>query len=158
MIELFATERVKALVPKLHTFIERHLLPVELELLNQPFEEAELRLNDLRQQAKTAGLWAPFLPEKMGGLGLTLVEFAQLSEVMGATPFGHYVFNCQPPDVGNMERLMAHGSEDLQQHDLRPLVDGQIRSCFSMTEPRVARLQPRVAGHHGQARRRSLRC
>ena len=81
------------------------------------------------------GLWAPHLPKEHGGLGLTLSEFALVSEELGRTPIGHYLFNCQAPDIGNMEILMAHGTPEQKEKYFKPLARGEVRSCFSMTEP-----------------------
>jgi alkylation response protein AidB-like acyl-CoA dehydrogenase len=92
-------------------------------------------LQQKRAQAQTLGLWTPHLPQQYGGLGLLLTEFAPLSEEMGRTPLGHFVFNCQAPDIGNTEILLAHGTEEQKQTYLLPLMRGEIRSCFSMTEP-----------------------
>lgn len=144
MIHLFATPRVKELVPKYADFIRAELIPIELELLNNADRQSqENQLLDLRTKAKKAGLWAPHLPEGEGGLGLDLIEFAQVSEVMGTTPFGHYVFNCQAPDIGNMELLEGYASDDIQSRFLAPLQEGKIRSCFSMTEPEHAGSNPK---------------
>ena len=104
-----------------------------------------------RRSART-GLWAPFLPTSLGGLGLSLVEYAEVSAVLGTTPAGHYVFNCQAPDVGNMELLHAHGiAGAAARATSRRSLRGEIRSCFSMTEPEHAGLEPRVDGHARRA-------
>ncbi len=83
---------------------------------------------------KEAGLWAPNLPEELGGMGLGLVDLGLLSEALGRSPLGHFVFGCQAPDAGNMEILHRYGSEEQKQTYLAPLAAGHIRSCFSMTE------------------------
>lgn len=110
------------------------LAPLEPKLL-KTHESLESDLNAARDTAKTLGLWAPPMPRKRGGLGLPLTDFAQLSEVLGRSPFGHYACNCQAPDIGNMELLLEHGSPSQQITYLDPLVAGDIRSCFAMTEP-----------------------
>jgi len=92
-------------------------------------------LVERRTQVKAAGLWAPWLPVHYGGLGLTLAEYAHISEELGRSPLGHYVFNCQAPDVGNMEILHQFGSAEQKRTWLEPLARGEIRSCFCMTEP-----------------------
>jgi acyl-CoA dehydrogenase len=99
-------------------------------------------LNRLRERAKALGLWAPFLPEAYGGVELPLDAYARLSEVLGWTPFGHYVCNCQAPDVGNMELLLQFGTPEQQQSFLAPLARGETRSCFAMTEPEHAGSNP----------------
>jgi alkylation response protein AidB-like acyl-CoA dehydrogenase len=81
------------------------------------------------------GLWTPHLPRELGGLGLGLSAFARVSEELGRSPLGHYVFNCAAPDIGNMELLLAHGSQEQRERFLAPLARGELRSCFSMCEP-----------------------
>ena len=142
MIELFATERLKKVLPRFKSFVEEELFPLEIALLQLPFGQAEEILNHKRKKAKSMGLWAPYLPEKDGGMGLSMMEFAQVSEQMAATPFGHYVFNCQAPDIGNIELMHRHASAGLQKKYLKPLMEGRIRSCFSMTEPEFAGSNP----------------
>ncbi|WP_396207523.1 acyl-CoA dehydrogenase family protein, partial [Gemmatimonas sp.] len=116
----------------------------EPQLLSQPWHVAVITLDALRVRAKALGLWAPFLPEAYGGVGMPLDAFARLSEVLGWTPYGHYVCNCQAPDVGNMELLLAFGSDDQKRAYLEPLARGDIRSCFAMTEPEHAGSNPVV--------------
>lgn len=123
------------MIPGYRAFIEKELYPLEIALVNIPFHEAEPILQQKRKLAKKQGLWTPFLPEKDGGAGLSLTEFGQVSEIMGSTPLGHYVFNCNAPDIGNIELLHRHASSSLKKKYLEPLVSGKIRSCFSMTEP-----------------------
>lgn len=142
MVELFATNRLKEIIPQFRSFIERELFPIELALLQLHFPQAEEILNQKRQQARDLGLWAPYLPEKDGGMGLSMMEFAQVSEQMARTPFGHYVFNCQAPDIGNIELMHKHASSNLKKEYLDPLMKGEIRSCFSMTEPEFAGSNP----------------
>ena len=146
MIDLFATEKVKALYPKVKALVEEELYPIEMELLHQPFYESVKRLESIRQKAKHQGLWTPYLPEAEGGQGLSMVEFGQLSELLGKTPFGHYVLNCQAPDIGNIELLSQHASVGLKNSYLHPLMRGEIRSCFSMTEPEFAGSNPTRMG------------
>jgi alkylation response protein AidB-like acyl-CoA dehydrogenase len=81
------------------------------------------------------GLSSPHMPKQYGGAGLSLMEFAHLAEELGRSPLGHYVFNCQAPDAGNMEVLAHHGTAAQKERFLKPLVRGEIRSCFGMTEP-----------------------
>ncbi|WP_422359035.1 acyl-CoA dehydrogenase family protein [Reichenbachiella sp.] len=144
MTDLFSTPRVEKLVPKYTRFIEEEILPVEMKLLDISDKDThENLLVHLRVKAKNSGLWAPHLPQDEGGLGLDLVEFAQVSEVMGTTPFGHYIFNCQAPDIGNMELLESYASTEIKSNFLKPLQEGKIRSCFSMTEPEHAGSNPK---------------
>jgi acyl-CoA dehydrogenase len=142
MVELFATDRLKKILPSFRSFIEKELFPLEIALLQLPYKHAEEILNGKREKAKSEGLWAPYLAEKDGGMGLTMMEFAQVSEQMAATPFGHYVFNCQAPDIGNIELMHRHASAGLKEKYLQSLMKGEIRSCFSMTEPEFAGSNP----------------
>jgi alkylation response protein AidB-like acyl-CoA dehydrogenase len=135
MVNIFATDRLIEIYPQYKSFIEQELYPVEMELLNLPFNNAAIILEQIRSKAKQLGLWAPYLSVQDGGIGLTMIEFAQLSELMATTPYGHYVFNCQAPDIGNIELMHKHASPALQEKYLTPLMKGEIRSCFSMTEP-----------------------
>ncbi len=96
----------------------------------------------LREKAKSLGLFAPHLAKHEGGLGLNLVQFAQVSEILGQSPMGHYVFNCNAPDIGNMELLHQFGSEEQKEKWLGPLQRGEIRSCFAMTEPQLPGSNP----------------
>jgi acyl-CoA dehydrogenase len=100
------------------------------------------RLDALRERVREEGLLAPHLPPAYGGAGLPLAVFGRLSEELGWSPLGHYVFNCQAPDVGNMELLLHHGSAEQKERFLRPLAAGAIRSCFAMTEPDRAGSNP----------------
>jgi len=142
MIDLFATDRLKNIYPKVQRFVDEELFPIEPELLRMPFNKAAVILEEKRQKAKALGLWAPYLPESEGGMGLGMMEFAQLSEVLARTPFGHYALNCQAPDIGNIELLHKYASPELQERYLKPLMQGKIRSCFSMTEPDFAGSNP----------------
>ena len=136
MIEIFATDRIRDLLPKITEFIREEVIPREPEFMTIPFKELEKgMLAELRDKARAAGLWAPHLHKEEGGLGLDLMEFAQLSEVMALSPYGHYIFNCQAPDIGNMELMGKYASGSLKEKYLEPLQQGKIRSCFSMTEP-----------------------
>lgn len=141
MIALFNTPRVSSLLPKYKSFLETEVYPIELEVISG-FKQALPRLQKLRVKAKEQKLWAPHLSEQDGGLGLSLVEFAQVSEVLGTTPLGHYIFNCQAPDIGNMELLHQFASTELKTRYLKPLMNGDIRSCFAMTEPDFAGSNP----------------
>jgi len=113
-----------------------------MELLKQPFNDAEKILRQKRKLAIKDGLWVPYLKREQGGSGLSMLEFAQISEMLATTPFGHYCLNCQAPDIGNIELLNKYGSEEQKERFLKPLINGDIRSCFSMTEPEFAGSNP----------------
>lgn len=127
--------RAATAVQKIRDFLETDVQPLEAELGASSFGALLPALDKLRESARDMGLWTPQLAQKWGGPGLTLPEFAHLSEALGRSPLGHYVFNCQAPDAGNMEILIEHGTAEQHERWLRPLAAGQIRSCFSMTEP-----------------------
>lgn len=142
MVNIFTTDKLRKLLPAYEAFMQQEVHPLDLALTALPFEESTRILEEKRQLAKANKLWAPFLPVKDGGKGLTLTEFAQVSERMGTSPFGHYIFNCQAPDIGNMELMHLHASKAQQKKFLEPLMAGEIRSCFSMTEPAAAGSNP----------------
>ncbi|MFM8910175.1 MAG: acyl-CoA dehydrogenase family protein, partial [Gemmatimonadota bacterium] len=126
----------------IRAFIAQHAIPLEPELLRRPFRDLLPALDALRAEVRNQGLWAPHLPREQGGLGLTLPAFAEVSAVLGESPIGHYLFNCQAPDVGNQELLLTHGTPEQRATWLAPLVRGEIRSCFAMTEPEFAGSNP----------------
>ena len=133
---------VDALLAIARRFVMLELVPREAELMQLSWGDAEPILATLRERAKVLGLWAPYMPREYGGLDLPLDAYARLSEVLGWTPFGHYVCNCQAPDVGNMELLLQFGTPEQRATYLAPLAAGQIRSCFAMTEPENAGSNP----------------
>ena len=123
------------LLSRIRSFVREEVYPLEQSFLRQPFRELLPTLQAKRDQVKAAGMWTPHLAEEHGGLGLSLSEFALVSEELGRTPLGHYLFNCQAPDIGNTEILITHGTTAQKERYLSPLLQGEIRSCFSMTEP-----------------------
>lgn len=138
----FASERVEGVVARIKEFVEEELLPLEEMFRAKDFEALRPLLAAKRERVKELGLWGPHLPEELGGLGLSLLEFAHVSEALGRCPLGHYTFNCQAPDIGNMEILHLFGTAEQKERFLRPLAAGEIRSCFSMTEPEHAGSNP----------------
>lgn len=129
------SEELLGLLNRIKEFVRAHVYPLEPDFLRRPFRELIPDLNAKRDEVKHMGLWAPHLPKEHGGLGLALSEFALVSEELGRTPIGHYLFNCQAPDIGNMEILLTHGTPEQKQTYFQPLARGDVRSCFSMTEP-----------------------
>jgi acyl-CoA dehydrogenase len=134
--------RVEALRGLARTFLAEELLPLEPALRRDGFAALLPRLQRVRERARETGLWAAFVPQAHGGAGLSLVEYAHLSEELGKSPIGHWAFNCQAPDAGNMELLMQYGSAAQRERFLAPLVRGEVRSCFTMTEPEHAGSNP----------------
>lgn len=136
------SDRVKDLQQRLSAFMDQYVYPNEKtydEQVNtgdrwQPTEIME----QLKQKAKDAGLWNLFLPESEYGAGLNNLEYSPLCEIMGRSFMAPEVFNCSAPDTGNMEVLVRYGNEEQKGRWLKPLLSGDIRSCFAMTEPEVA--------------------
>ena len=126
---------IQSFLHSLREFVREEILPLEPLFLNHQFEELQPQLDALRQKAKGLGYWLPQIHSEYGGMGLSLVEHGHVSEILGQTPLGHYVLNCQAPDAGNMEILIEYGTEEQKEKFLKPLLAGEIRSCFSMTEP-----------------------
>ena len=123
-------------------FLNEHAFPLEREYFSRPFHELLPQLAELRAEVKRRNLWAPHLPTSLGGMGLSLPEFAEVSAVLGESPIGHYLFNCNAPDIGNQELLLSHGSAEQKAQWFEPLARGEIRSCFAMTEPEFAGSNP----------------
>ena len=123
-------------------FIDEEVLPVERLVLEKGFGAAGPEMERLRGKVRAMGLLAPHMPEEWGGGGLSLLDLAPVSEILGRSIIGHYVFNVQAPDAGNMELLLHHGSPEQKERWLRPLVAGDVRSCFGMTEPEFAGSNP----------------
>jgi alkylation response protein AidB-like acyl-CoA dehydrogenase len=126
---------VRPLLARIERFIADVVIPAEAEVFERGFNASAARLADLRAQCKAAGLWGPQLPVDHGGLGLDLVSHGLVSERLGRSPLGHYVFNCQAPDAGNAEVLHKYGTDEQKARYLGPLCHGDLRSCFAMTEP-----------------------
>jgi len=126
---------IETILPQLREFVRGELFPLEHQFLNGPFKDLLPQLHTKRQAVKDAGWWCPQMRAEYGGMGLSLSEFGRVSEELGRSPLGHFVFNCQAPDSGNMEILAEFGTEQQRETFLLPLVAGDIRSCFSMTEP-----------------------
>jgi acyl-CoA dehydrogenase len=147
MKNVFETELTKELIPKIKAFVQTHIYPLEtFENLNGKFTDVEPKLLAIRELVKKEGLFGLHLSKAEGGLGLSLSEFGQISEVLAYSPFGHYVFNTQAPDIGNTELLHKYANAELQNKYLKPLQNGEIRSCFSMTEPQFAGSNPTMMG------------
>ncbi len=136
------TERVRALRGVVREFMKKEVHPLERTFLSQGFAAALPQARAARAKAKETGLFAAHMPPDYGGASLKLTEFAHLSEELGRSPLGHFVFNVQAPDIGNMELLLEHGSPAQKERWLRPLARGDIRSCFTMTEPEFAGSNP----------------
>jgi acyl-CoA dehydrogenase len=143
MESVFATERLKELLPIVHAFVQEELIPLEKDHSTRPFKQTEKILEEKREKVRALGLWNLHLSREEGGMGLSLCEFAQVSELLALAPYyGQYTFNCQPPDIGNTELISRFASPAIKEKFLQPLLEGKIRSCFSMTEPEFAGSNP----------------
>ena len=132
----FATpQHLETPLARAREIIEEKVIPLEAEAMAAGGIDTASALDELRSHVKDAGLWAPQLPKEVGGMGLSVLEFGLMSEVLGRSPLGHFAFGCQAPDAGNMEILHQYGTTDQKARFLEPLARGEIRSCFSMTEP-----------------------
>ena len=140
------TPRMKEWIRKVSDFMDKHVYPAEA-VYNEQMSEARAKGNpwivvpvveELKAKARAQGLWNLFLNESSHGAGLTNLEYAPLAEMMGKVGFASEVFNCSAPDTGNMEVLERYGSEEQKAQWLKPLLAGEIRSGFIMTEPEVA--------------------
>jgi len=136
--ELALTEEIQELRARYRAFMEQHVYPNERAL---SADDAEL-IGSLRAKAKEEGLWAPHVPPEAGGTGRGFLAYAFLNEEIGRSTYAQLVFGCQAPDAGNAEILHLYGTDEQKERWLRPLVGGEIRSFFSMTEPEVPGSDP----------------
>ena len=140
-MEFEFSDKVSELRSRLLAFMDEHIYPNEQRF----YEEVERDrwkptrvIEELKPKARAAGLWNLFLPDKEYGAGLSNMEYAPLCEIMGRSHLAPEVFNCSAPDTGNMEVLARYGTVEQKERWLKPLLAGEIRSCFAMTEPSVA--------------------
>ncbi len=127
--------KTRELVDRIRDFVETEVYPLEESWQKVAFRELIPKLQQKRQLVREQGLWTPQIPKSHGGLGLGFLEHALVSEQLARSPLGHYIFNAQAPDAGNMEILLEFGTPQQQEQWLTPLLAGDVRSCFSMTEP-----------------------
>ena len=132
---------LRELRERYRAFMEEHVYPSDAALSREDDAAQEL-VDDLRARAKAEGLWAPHLPPEAGGNGHGFLAYAYLNEEIGRSVWAQLVFNCQAPDAGNGEILHLFGTEEQKERWLKPLVEGEIRSFFSMTEPEVSGSDP----------------
>ncbi len=140
------SDRVQELRERVTAFMQQHVYPVERRFHDEVEENTRKGvrwtptrlIEELKPKARAAGLWNLFLPQSTHGAGLTNLEYAPLAEIMGRVPWASEVFNCSAPDTGNMETIERYGSAEQKEKWLKPLLAGEIRSAFAMTEPEVA--------------------
>jgi len=150
------SDKCKAVMAQLQRFMDETVYPNERTYQEQVHASADPHaepaiMKEIRAKAKAAGLWNLFLPDAEYGAGLSNLDYSPLCEVMGRSPIGARAFNCQAPDTGNAEILAEFGSPEQKKRWLGPLLEGEIRSCFSMTEPEVSGADP--TGLRTRARR-----
>ena len=135
------SEKTKSLQRRLQAFMDEHIYPneqrLEAEIERNRWQPSQI-IQELKPKARAAGLWNLFLPDNENGAGLSNLEYAPLCEIMGRSTMAAEVFNCSAPDTGNMEVLARYGTSEQKERWLKPLLGGEIRSCFAMTEPAVA--------------------
>src|SRR6266852_1282284 len=143
VMEFEYSKKTKMYMEQLVDFMNKHIYPNESVFREQLDGQADRWqvppiMEELKATARERGLWNLFLPESERGAGLTNLEYAPLCEIMGRSPIAPETFNCSAPDTGNMEVLVRYGTPEQKERWLKPLLAGEIRSCFAMTEPAVA--------------------
>ncbi len=133
---------LQAKIDIVRDFMKREIYPLEQKFLSVPFDQFLPEIKQLREKVKTLGMLSMHIPKDAGGGGLHFTQFARISEELGKSPIGLLAFNSQAPDAGNMELMYKHATPEQRERFLRPLVRGEIRSCFTMTEPMNAGSNP----------------
>ncbi len=133
-MDFSVSPKMQTIIGMINEFVDKELIPLEAEFITQDFRAMLPVLKEKQAMVKKMELWAPNFPKDVGGMGLSLLEHGLVSEALGRSPLGHFVFWCQAPDAGNVELLHMFGTPEQKEQYLRPLVEGKIRSCFSMTE------------------------
>ena len=136
------TEKMSTMLAMIREFMDLEVIPLEGEMLHGDPATLEAGVKAAQAKVKQMGLWAPNHPIEYGGLGLSMVDHGLFAEAVGRSPLGMTVFGTQAPDAGNIEILHKYATEEQSERFLRPLVAGEIRSCFSMTEPETAGSNP----------------
>jgi alkylation response protein AidB-like acyl-CoA dehydrogenase len=134
-MDFAVSDKMRDLLQRVREFVESELFPLEPEFLTGGFGALADVLAEKRARVRELGLALPQIDKEHGGLGLTVLEHGLVSAELGKSPVGNYVFNCQAPDAGNMEILIMYGTDEQKERFLKPLLAGEIRSCFGMTEP-----------------------
>jgi acyl-CoA dehydrogenase len=154
-MDFAVSEEMAVRLEMIRVFMEREVIPLENEMLFGSPDDLAAGVAAAQQKVKQMGLWAPNHPVEYGGLGLSMVDHGLFAEAVGRSPLGMTVFGTQAPDAGNVEILHEFGTPEQKDTWLRPLVEGEIRSCFSMTEPETAGSNPtllatraRIDGDH----------
>jgi len=143
-MDFSVSEKMQVVLEMVREFLAKEVYPLEPFFVGRPFKEMWPELNRCREMVKKMELWAPNVPQELGGMGLSLVDLALMTEELGRSPLGYLIFGCQAPDAGNIEILEKYATAEQREAYLLPLVRGEIRSCFSMCEPEVAGSNPTV--------------
>jgi acyl-CoA dehydrogenase len=141
MISFTLSPEIKELRRKVKAFVDEQVIPAE-PVLAQHDAEAEALMKDLQARVKAMGMWAPFIGPEAGGTGTGFLPYAFINEILGRSPYAPRAFGSQAPDTGNAEILLQFGTPEQKDRYLKPLVNAEIRSCFSMTEPEVSGADP----------------
>jgi alkylation response protein AidB-like acyl-CoA dehydrogenase len=134
-VDFTLSDETEDMLARMRKIVREDVIPLEPDMAGDGVERLDALVADVRAKVKAEGLWAPQLPKDIGGMGLELVDHGLASEVLGMSPLGHYAFGCQAPDAGNAEILHKYGTDAQKERWLLPLASGELRSCFSMTEP-----------------------
>jgi len=134
-VDFTLSDRMQDVLERMRRIVREDVIPLEPAIVGEKISQIDSVVAPVRKLVKKAGLWAPQIPKELGGMGLSLVEHGLVSEVLGMSPLGHYCFGCHAPDAGNIEILHLYGSDEQRKTYLDPLVAGETRSCFAMTEP-----------------------
>ncbi len=145
-MDFTVSDKMQTILAMVNDFIDAEVIPLEGEMLHGDPETLNVGVASCQNKVRQMELWAPNHPVEFGGLGLSLVDHGLLSEALGRSPLGHLVFGTQAPDAGNIEVLHSHANDAQRERFLRPLVEGEIRSCFSMTEPNMPGSNPTMMG------------
>jgi acyl-CoA dehydrogenase len=138
--------KMQTILEMVRSFMDGEVIPLERVMLHDETTVLDAGVARAQDKVRQMGLWASNHPVELGGLGLNMVEHGLFSEALGRSPLGHLVFGVQAPDAGNVEILHAHATDEQRERYLRPLVEGKIRSCFSMTEPEMPGSNPVMMG------------
>jgi acyl-CoA dehydrogenase len=140
MVDFTLSPEIREMRAQVKAFLDEHVIPNE-----NAFEdgaESEALMKDLQSRTKAMGMWAPHLPKEGGGMGIGFLPYAYINEILGRSPYAPRAFGAQAPDSGNAEILHQFGTPEQKERWMKPLVNGDVRSCFSMTEPEVSGADP----------------
>lgn len=141
-MEFGIDEKTQAIIEMIREFMEKEVYPIEVQVTMNGFRNSLDKINEARKKVKQMELWAPQLPKDLGGVGIGFMGYAICCEEIGRSPIGPFIFGSQAPDAGNIEILAKYATDEQREEYLLPLINGDIRSCFSMTEPEFAGSNP----------------